>query len=358
MSQGSMIMGTTSGKLGNMVLYRAGGQERQRAYISKIANPQSDAQTFQRAKFRVAGVGYKAFTAASERIKLSSRATSAYNAFISKNVSVAPYHYKNFVEYCAQNGFSLPAPWQVANGSLVTPSFLQGANVSYAAESSVHSYASFSVSISQSDIASLGIASGSITGRELCQIIWAALGISSDIHICSSVGQGFTVTENPYAQYTNKVAIVSNFHDLIEFWPLSDNLNTQQIVSLSSGGAISVLGTTLVNGGVCLVGPVLSVSSNSYCPVEVKIATDSDTSVVTFTLYFNDVPDTSVTKAGQFASIWVANGASYATSTASLVLSSTLTTAYSALLGDAWRDLVKSSWKVSSSSSNEGVYQG
>lgn len=51
MSKRSLFWGQASGKLGEAVYYRAGGEQRTRAYARKIKNPKTRAQALQRTKF-------------------------------------------------------------------------------------------------------------------------------------------------------------------------------------------------------------------------------------------------------------------------------------------------------------------
>lgn len=48
MSKGSLFMGTARGKLGEVVMYRANGEQISRVRVRKIANPRSEAQMIQR----------------------------------------------------------------------------------------------------------------------------------------------------------------------------------------------------------------------------------------------------------------------------------------------------------------------
>ena len=51
MSKRSLFWGQASGKLGEAVYYRAGGEQRTRSYVAKIKNPKTRAQALQRTKF-------------------------------------------------------------------------------------------------------------------------------------------------------------------------------------------------------------------------------------------------------------------------------------------------------------------
>lgn len=48
MAKGSPLMGTQSGKLGESILYRAGGEQLQRAYVARPLNPRTSQQIYQR----------------------------------------------------------------------------------------------------------------------------------------------------------------------------------------------------------------------------------------------------------------------------------------------------------------------
>lgn len=48
MAKGSPLMGTQSGKLGESILYRAGGEQLQRAYVARPLNPRTSQQLYQR----------------------------------------------------------------------------------------------------------------------------------------------------------------------------------------------------------------------------------------------------------------------------------------------------------------------
>lgn len=352
MSEGSLIMGTGRGKLGNMVLYRAGGQERQRAYISRIANPQSTGQTVNRSRFRITGVAYKSLAAASERISLASRATTAYNAFISRNVGKSPYHYKDFVEYCAQNGYALPAPWQVANGPLVTPSFLQ-TPVSFAQITT--SIIGGSIDIDVPFAVQLANTSGTgstFSFKDVLNAIWVSLGLSSEIHICSACGTRFPVSSSLFPSYSNREVLKSSIHQLVEIWPTSPELYNCPFSIGPNGFVDSVSTGATDSGGVPLAGSFV----NNNCAVSIQCTPDTDAQINTWTIYFCDIRSSDAT--GAWGAVWIANGATDETSTANISLDAGGTTAYQALLTDAWRTQVLPSWRSSGSSSNEAVYEG
>lgn len=124
-------MGTGRGKLGDIVLYRSGGSQRARAYVSKIKNPRVDAQTLTRlatssaAKTASAlsfivdhsyeGVSYG--TASTRKFRsnaakvIRAQAVAAYGGAHSSLAPVMPY-----------TGYdAVVAPYILSSGSLASP---------------------------------------------------------------------------------------------------------------------------------------------------------------------------------------------------------------------------------------------
>lgn len=86
MSKRSLFWGQASGKLGEAVYYRAGGEQRTRAYVRKIKNPKTRAQAIQRTKlnnmvavFRGTSVFVKSL------FKAEKSSQSPFNAFVKRN---------------------------------------------------------------------------------------------------------------------------------------------------------------------------------------------------------------------------------------------------------------------------------
>lgn len=82
----SLFWGQASGKLGEAVYYRAGGEQRTRTYLKNIKNPKTQAQAIQRAKlnnltacFRGASIFLRSF------FKAPKANQSAFNAFVAAN---------------------------------------------------------------------------------------------------------------------------------------------------------------------------------------------------------------------------------------------------------------------------------
>lgn len=86
MSKRSLFWGNGSGKLGEAVFYRAGGEQRTRTYVKTVKNPKSYQQALQRTKFNNMVGTYKAISTAIQSF-FSDRASnqSPFNAFFKLN---------------------------------------------------------------------------------------------------------------------------------------------------------------------------------------------------------------------------------------------------------------------------------
>lgn len=86
MSKRSLFWGNGSGKLGEAVYYRAGGEQRTRAYTKNVKNPKSYSQAVQRTKFNNLVGCYKAISTAVKSFYTNRSANqSPFNAFFRKN---------------------------------------------------------------------------------------------------------------------------------------------------------------------------------------------------------------------------------------------------------------------------------
>lgn len=86
MSKRSLFWGNGSGKLGEAVYYRAGGEQRTRAYVKNVKNPKSYLQAVQRTKFNNLVGCYKAIATAVKSFYVNRNANqSPFNAFFRKN---------------------------------------------------------------------------------------------------------------------------------------------------------------------------------------------------------------------------------------------------------------------------------
>lgn len=86
MSKRSLFWGNGSGKLGEAVYYRAGGEQRTRAYVKNVKNPKSYLQAAQRTKFNNLVGCYKAISTVVKSFFVNNNANqSPFNAFFRKN---------------------------------------------------------------------------------------------------------------------------------------------------------------------------------------------------------------------------------------------------------------------------------
>lgn len=86
MSKRSLFWGNGSGKLGEAVFYRAGGEQRTRTYVKTVKNPKSYQQALQRTKFNNLVGCYKGISPAVKSF-FNNRASnqSPFNAFFKQN---------------------------------------------------------------------------------------------------------------------------------------------------------------------------------------------------------------------------------------------------------------------------------
>lgn len=111
MSKGSLFWANASGKLGESVYYRAGGEQRNRTYVKNIKNPKSEKQVAQR--FKILNLmsvfhGITSVLKVSFPDKASKR--SGWNEFVSVNAGrsmaiIGPYMLAN--RLCVPNGLIL-----------------------------------------------------------------------------------------------------------------------------------------------------------------------------------------------------------------------------------------------------------
>lgn len=86
MSKRSLFWGQASGKLGEAVYYRAGGEQRTRTYVAKIKNPKSRAQALQRTKFNNMVAVFRGTSVFVKSLFKSEKSSqSSFNAFVKRN---------------------------------------------------------------------------------------------------------------------------------------------------------------------------------------------------------------------------------------------------------------------------------
>lgn len=116
MSKRSLFWGQASGKLGEAVYYRAGGEQRTRTYVAKIKNPKSRAQALQRTKFNNMVAVFRGTSIFVKSLfKPEKSSQSPFNAFVKHNfplcITVADKEMVEFGEGGAEN-------FVFANGSV------------------------------------------------------------------------------------------------------------------------------------------------------------------------------------------------------------------------------------------------
>lgn len=119
MAKGSQFWGNASGKLGEQVLYRAGGEQRARTYVKNIKNPRTEAQAVNRLSMRNFAT---AFRAMNDIIRISfplrPAKESGFNAFVKANKTAQS---AAIGVYGAQEGCFVPLGLVISKGNLGSP---------------------------------------------------------------------------------------------------------------------------------------------------------------------------------------------------------------------------------------------
>ncbi len=134
MSKRSLFWGHGSGKLGEAVYYRAGGEQRTRAYTKNVKNPKTHSQAVQRTKFNNLVGCYKGISTAVQSFYTSKNANqSPFNAFFRKNwplnlwvsdketTGVSEGVFQNF--YVADGDLTLDTTISVESPTLADPNY-------------------------------------------------------------------------------------------------------------------------------------------------------------------------------------------------------------------------------------------
>lgn len=85
MSKRSLFWANASGKLGETVFYRAGGEQRNRTYVKNVKNPKTPPQALQRAKFNNMVAVFRGIKAVADSFFTRKANQSGFNAFFSQN---------------------------------------------------------------------------------------------------------------------------------------------------------------------------------------------------------------------------------------------------------------------------------
>lgn len=120
MAKGNMFVSTATGKVGNLVLYSRSGSQVTRAYQSKIANPKTNKQMLQRAKFANAVKFYQKAIQHFFRFAYQDKKSNetVFNAFMRHNVGVSCALRNDEVEDAY---FPALGRWVLSSGSLASP---------------------------------------------------------------------------------------------------------------------------------------------------------------------------------------------------------------------------------------------
>lgn len=116
MAKGSQFWGNASGKLGEQVLYRAGGEQRARTYVAKIKNPRSYAQMKNRLLMLNVVSMYRSLKPLlSETFPMKKANQSAFNAFVSANKTSAGFYIS---KEDMESGACVPYGMQISQGTI------------------------------------------------------------------------------------------------------------------------------------------------------------------------------------------------------------------------------------------------
>lgn len=116
MAKGSQFWGNASGKLGEQVLYRAGGEQRARTYVARIKNPRTEGQAVNRLSMRNFATAFRAMQDVL-RISFPNRPVkeSGFNAFIKANKTAAS---AAITPLAASAGYFIPKGLILSKGNL------------------------------------------------------------------------------------------------------------------------------------------------------------------------------------------------------------------------------------------------
>lgn len=116
MAKGSQFWGNASGKLGEQVLYRAGGEQRARTYVKNIKNPRTEGQAVNRLSMRNFATAFRAYKDVI-RLSFPNRPVkeSGFNAFIKANKTA---NSAAISALAANSGYFVPKGLTIAKGNL------------------------------------------------------------------------------------------------------------------------------------------------------------------------------------------------------------------------------------------------
>lgn len=119
MSKRSLFWGQASGKLGEAVYYRAGGEQRTRAWVAKIKNPRTKKQAIQRTKLNNLTALYRSIASFIKQVNQPEKSSmTAFNQFVKNNAQRNEWvANKSMID----NGLSASQNLQLSRGDLNVP---------------------------------------------------------------------------------------------------------------------------------------------------------------------------------------------------------------------------------------------
>lgn len=119
MAKNSLFWGKASGKLGEVVMYRAGGEQRSRMYVKNVKNPKSLAQMEQRIKLASLNGFFKALKAVLRfSFPMKPVNQSGFNAFMAASLPDAS---TALAKELADKGLSVPLNYAISRGDILMP---------------------------------------------------------------------------------------------------------------------------------------------------------------------------------------------------------------------------------------------
>lgn len=114
----SLFNGTTAGKVGEVVFFRANGQQRARQYVAQVNDAKSESQVAQRVTLAPCIIAYRHFKALlQDSFPSSSIGVSGYNAFVGLNKASRKAYFTKAL--AGTNTYSF-AQYQMSKGILVS----------------------------------------------------------------------------------------------------------------------------------------------------------------------------------------------------------------------------------------------
>lgn len=119
MSKRSLFWGNASGKLGEAVFYRAGGEQRTRTWVPKIKNPRTNAQAVQRCKLNNLTAFYKSADVFLKQVLQPEKSSmSTFNQFVKNNAKINPFVANKAM---IDGKYSIPYLLSCSRGDLAIP---------------------------------------------------------------------------------------------------------------------------------------------------------------------------------------------------------------------------------------------